>query len=1584
MDELTVVQDFVSDDYFTSDSTKESFKAKALELRKEWEQESSDAEAEGRTLSTPLSAWSGARQKLQKRLVSLTEGLGEGKTWNDEDADEVVRFDYELLDLLGYSAGYDIVTGRNHDGTESSYQDVHGTATTEDSTPLLVVFATPVDDIAALLDKEASTLLRPIIQTLPGSTEKLERTDSVARYLSKRFVEDNPPSFALVLAGSTMLLTAAERWQEGRYLAIDLGLLFERNDTKRGGAVDQFLACTSAQALAPTAEGTTWFSGVLDDSVKHTEKVSEDLREAVQKSIEIIANEVVIRRRRENLDPLPADEAQVLAKQSLRFLYRILFLLFAEASPELDVVPVGSTEYESGYSLDRLRDLALVDIPTRRDGTHLYQSLNVLFTQIQSGHNDLRIAEAADRSHEAVPMSEGLVFHPLEADLFSRKATAHIDEVGLGNDALQQVLQKLLLSKESAKKARGFISYAELGINQLGRVYEGLMSYTGFFAETDLFEVAPKGDSSKGSWVVPTDRADHIDADDFVCEFAEASGEYAPVRHTKGSFVFRLSGRDRQQSASYYTPEVLTRFTVSQALAELLTDDMSADGILRLTVCEPALGSGAFALEAVNQLAVEYLRRKQDELGEAIDPATYQQELQKTKAYIALHNVYGVDLNSTAVELAEISLWLDTMVADLSAPWFGLRLRRGNSLIGARRSVYGRSTVKDKTWLKSTPQKVDSDERDGQSIYQFLLPAEGWGAAADAKEGKALAPEAVARLKTWRKSQRVKLSNPQIGRLVGLSKQADVLWEIALKRLTIAEAETRRTINVWGLEEPESGTTITRAEIEAKLADPNGAYQRLRRVMDAWCALWFWPLTETDIEPPSVEQWVDACEQMLGKPEGDVKSRSTSRVAGQASMFDVDNWSELNEYEGNQRAISGAASTVEKVLDEHPWLRITEAIAEQQGFFHWDLDFATVFQRGGFDLQLGNPPWVRPTVDIDALLAEGDPWWQLTLKPSETVRNRMRAKTLELPGIVDLVLDGIVDVAGTNEYLSAGNNYPALQGLQADLYRCFMEQVWRHSASAGVTGLIHPESHFTDSRAGYLRQQTYRRLRRHWQFINELKLFEIAHIFNFGVHVYGAFSEEIKFLNASNLYHPDTVDRSLKHDGSGADPGIKTPEDSWDLRPHKSRIVNVDNSKLNQWAVVLGEYESISAQTPLIYTVNSSADSVLAKLSLARRVGASGPQFSSGWHEKSDRQAGRFELQWGRPADWSNVIYQGPNLHVGTPVYKYPNPSMKSHGDWHNVDIEHLPGDAVPVTSYKPIRDGKYDQLYTHWTLPNGDRVAARDYYRIAWRAMAANTGERTLIPALIPPGVAHINGVFSYGFDSDHDLLLASGSMSSLLSDFAVRVAPKSGIYPAVTARLPLPNSDHPLAADVKVRVLLLNSLTDGYADLWNSLSDLTSDGQAWTGGYGYPDSVSMDVLDYEWSESSPLRLAADRRQAQVEIDALVALMLGVSADELCSIYRTQFPVLYKYDTQRDHFDQNGRIVPADVLKTWQKLGDAADEDDLSATNAQGFEYTYVPPFRTFDREADMRTAYAEFEQRLADKGESVREPSNSQGAVS
>ena len=115
---------------------------------------------------------------------------------------------------------------------------------------------------------------------------------SVARLLSHLFVDDDGPEFALVMAGRWLLVAERARWVEGRYLAVDLQLVCERNDTKRGGEIDRALTCVSAESLAPDAEGGIWWSGVLEESVKHTVGVSQDLREGVRLSIEIIANEV--------------------------------------------------------------------------------------------------------------------------------------------------------------------------------------------------------------------------------------------------------------------------------------------------------------------------------------------------------------------------------------------------------------------------------------------------------------------------------------------------------------------------------------------------------------------------------------------------------------------------------------------------------------------------------------------------------------------------------------------------------------------------------------------------------------------------------------------------------------------------------------------------------------------------------------------------------------------------------------------------------------------------------------------------------------------------------------------------------------------------------------------------------------------------------------------------------------------------------------------------------------------------------------------------------------------------------------------
>ena len=1123
-DAFLIGEDWISEHYFTTDAKSQSFQAKVLARRKMWD----DA---GEGVSTIRSRFTAARGRIESALGDLLA---------QSDGEDLTAGLYgELRKVLGFdSAEYRLA----ETGPVISVSAPGITA----GSPLTLIAAQPADAIEDLIAKDAENLAVPYV------VDDQTTITSTGRLLSALFVANDGPEFALVMAGRWLLIAERSRWAEGRYLAIDLQLVCERNDAKRGGEIDRALACAGAESLAPDADGSIWWQQVLDESVKHTVGVSKDLREGVRLSIEIIANDVVRRRAGLGLEPLPQSQAQPLARQALRYLYRILFLLYAEASPELEVLPVGTGEYEQGYGLDRLRELTLVELvsPRAAAGTHLYESLALLFRLVDQGHSP------ADHGPDG--SQPGLVFQSLRADLFLPAATSLIDAVGLSNSALQEVLRHLLLSKESRGRDRGFISYAELGINQLGAVYEGLMSYTGFFAETDLYEVAPGGDPSKGSWVVPVERAAGIADTDFVRAEDEATGEQKAVLHQRGTFVFRLAGRERQQSASYYTPEVLTRFTVGQALAELLDQDgtvTTAQDILSLTICEPALGSGAFAIEAVRQLAEQYLRRRQAELGTRIDPDTYPAELQRVKAYTSLHQVYGVDLNATAVELAEISLWLDTMASGLQAPWFGLHLRRGNSLIGARRAVYTRAQVNDKSWLKTAPTDVPmaglaDDLADGVTalqtngrIHHFLLPAAGWGAAVEAKEARELAPEAAARLREWRKSITNKPGRKQVDFLVELAHRVESLWQLTLRRLQIAEQEARRNIPLWGQDAPDHVPAVSREQIEAMLGDPDGAYQRLRRVMDAWAALWFWPLTDTgDTNPPTLDEWIATCQALLGRdPEA---RKSKGAIADLASTAD---WDDLSEAE-HLNLTFAAAQLTKKVIEERPWLGICERVADQQGFFHWELDFATVFARGGFDLQLGNPPWVRPQTDVDALLAEGDPWWQLAAKPSEIERNAKREATLDLPGVRNLVTGATADIVVTTDYLGSKQAYPLLAGLQTDLYRCFMEQVWRHTSVGGIIALIHPESHFTDEEAGLLREHTYRRLRRHWQFINELRLYEVHHQKRYGIHIYGHPTNKVNFLMASSLYHPGTVERSLIHDGSGHEPGLKDISGDWDVR----------------------------------------------------------------------------------------------------------------------------------------------------------------------------------------------------------------------------------------------------------------------------------------------------------------------------------------------------------------------------------------------------------------------------------------------------
>jgi hypothetical protein len=461
-DSIVVGEDWISEHFFTTDSTKESFQGEVIKLRKSWDEQGKEGHP------TTLSRFSEVCGRLQILLAGLAE--------DPAGAPEA----YALLrTALGFKGTTATVTFERS-GAETWVPGVWMTDNAD------VVF---LEADAADAGEDVLSSVKPLGRVLVDGKEVPSLT--VAKVVSEMYLAEHSPKYVVVMAGRWLVLTEQERWAEGRYLAADALLVADRNDTRKHSETDRFLAIFGRDSLMPTPDGSIWWDGVLEASVKHTVGVSQDLREGIRRSIEIIANDVLKRRAARGLS-VDDVHGQDLARQSLRFLYRILFLLYAEASPEMGVLPIGAGEYNEGYGMDRLRELTLVNIQSQESqrGTHIYESLERLFRLVDGGHKPYVGPSATE---DPSGHNEGLVFQPLKADLFQESATSLINEAKLSNSELQRVLQHLLLSREARGKDRGFISYAELGINQLGAVYEGLMSYTGFIAAEPLYEVAKDG-----------------------------------------------------------------------------------------------------------------------------------------------------------------------------------------------------------------------------------------------------------------------------------------------------------------------------------------------------------------------------------------------------------------------------------------------------------------------------------------------------------------------------------------------------------------------------------------------------------------------------------------------------------------------------------------------------------------------------------------------------------------------------------------------------------------------------------------------------------------------------------------------------------------------------------------------------------------------------------------------------------------------------------------------------------------------------------------------------------------------------------
>ncbi|MEU1595131.1 type II restriction endonuclease subunit M [Streptomyces sp. NPDC005708] len=1407
------------------------------------------------------------------------------------------------------------------------------------------------------------------------------------------------PRFVLLLAGGSLLLADRTAWHEGRFLAVSVDEALDRNLSADGEELEAVAALFGAESLLTEGGVVGFLDGLVDKGRKHAVGVSKELREGLRRSIELIAEEILSRITERGADPAELGDGSELAtrlsRESLRYLYRILFLLYAEARPELGILPAKDDAYQDGYGLARLGELVSYDLPEEsRDGFHFYESLNLLFRLVDQGH---RAIEEEIAPAETVSDVDGLRFEALRSDLFKADATPLIGSVNidgkridtrLRNEALWRVLNLLMLTqgKKNASKAggatgKGFISYAQLGINQLGAVYEGLMSYTGFFADEDLYEVAkPDSDGLAGTWVVPVKDADNYDEEVFVKRRDELTGVLKRVPHKKGSFVFRLSGRERQRSASYYTPEVLTRSTVKHALAELLDQNgktTTAREILDLTVCEPALGSGAFLNEAINQLAAEYLRRRMAEVGEQLPPDRYEMELQKTKAYLALHNCYGVDLNQTAVELAEVSLWLNAMHEGLRAPWFGMHLRRGNSLIGARRAVYDAAALKKKAWLTSVPtdRPLRAGTREGEfqagkEIHHFLLPAKGWGAVADAKQAKELAKDERDMLAAWRKEVTKSPSAAQTKRLLALATRAERLWELARRRLIVSEHEIRRDIDVWEVPQdqplPRSSGTVSREQVENALQAPGSPLGRLKLVMDAWCALWFWPVGQPDTpKPPSVDDWLTFCEAVLGVPPAKAKaSRGRGGAAGHDDTLglfaDTGDFEQLAVDDQNDRLLSQCAD-LPTITVNFPWLREVGVISRREGFFHWELEFAHVFERGGFNLQVGNPPWHQPKWDDALALAEYDPWFGLVDKPSEEQRNARRENTLGRTSALRSYLADLNSWAGMNGHLGSDVEAPILAGMQTNFYLNFMVRSWSNSSKNGVVGLIHPEPHFSDPNGGRLRSLAYGRLRRHFQFRNALKLFEIKDTRQYGIHVYGDV-RAVGFASMGGVFHPDTIEATFSHDGSGEVPGMQFESGGWDLRPHRARLVKVTEEVLADWAALIDEAGTPPNEARLMLPLTVIDNEALKNLSrFPHRLGKRKFWWSPGLHEKGAREAGIVERRTGVPSSLREVVLQGPNFAVATPFDKQPNPGCRSNQDYSPWPLESLPESIVTRTNFaRSCSFEKFQIAQRFW-----DGKPSADYFRVAWRRMVDPITARTMNSAIISPGPAHTDGTCTLALASNRETATLGGIWSSLAIDYLVKVSGKANISTDLVTLFPAP-LDHPLAVPLLLRTLRLNCLTREYAPLWQELFERSWLADRWTD----PSFSGPGVQDVEpiWSMATPIRTERDRRMALVEIDALVAVMLGLTADQLSALYRSQFGTLRKYEWEM-FFAPDGHKIGAAT----HNVGIRQTQEETAfvkawARAARNGDPTPVIPedWMKPNREAEMTRAHTDFTTRL------------------
>ena len=503
------------------------------------------------------------------------------------------------------------------------------------------------------------------------------------------------------------------------------------------------------------------------------------------------------------------------------------------------------------------------------------------------------------------------------------------------NEISYQILRALCFAATRLGAQR--LSYRSLDIEQIGTVYEGLLDYTVKRALADeplvVFEgkqqaIRPLAELESNTTdeladylkeqtgftalkvaklleqaqTTPQEDADAVERDARLrgCETFVAT-VIEPVR----MYLAHETGL-RKGQGTYYTPKWITSFIVERTLEPLVHEGEGEDRrikspaqILSLKVCDPAMGSGAFLVQACRYLADRLVQSwdllaaenphtpltmplggpATGAMGERLIPDDHEEAVTWARRYIAEHCLYGVDINRLAVELAKVSLWLITLSRDKPFEFLDHKLKQGNSIIGCRTEDLNR------------------------------YPVKAWGR-------KGMGDEIKETLKQVKKDAREQAKRQEKDHKAGILSLVDV--DIA--GILDETAREHREIDLISTLDPWEKERLYHQNIVQ-----DERYQGLKRMFDAWCALWFWPIEggQMSDDLPLAFAYPELLGSLAGAPPPLLSAVAEERLG--------------------------------------KWSATVEGLREQESFFHWELEFPEVFEeeRGGFDAVVMNPPWER-------------------------------------------------------------------------------------------------------------------------------------------------------------------------------------------------------------------------------------------------------------------------------------------------------------------------------------------------------------------------------------------------------------------------------------------------------------------------------------------------------------------------------------------------------------------------------------------------------------------------------------------------